>query len=67
MKIIVDPDKCVTAGLCVLEADAVFDQDPDTGLVLLLDDRPEGEAAAAAREAARVCPALAITVYEDEA
>ncbi len=65
MKIAIDQSKCVTAGLCVTEADTVFDQDPETGLVLLLTDSPDPEHEAAAREAARLCPALAITIQED--
>jgi ferredoxin len=66
VRITVDPSKCVTAGLCVTEAEMVFDQDVDTGLVVLLDEHPEGEAAARARDAARMCPALAITIHEDD-
>jgi ferredoxin len=67
MKITIDQSKCVTAGLCVIEAGMVFDQDPETGVVVLLDESPDGENAVAAREAAQMCPALAITVQEDGA
>ena len=34
MKVIADREICMAAGVCVMTADAVFDQDPD-GLVVL--------------------------------
>lgn len=66
MKIEVDSQKCVAAGLCVLTEDSVFDQDPATGTVVLLTERPEPDAASSAREAAHICPAMAISIHEDE-
>lgn len=66
MKITVDSGRCVAAGLCVLTADSVFDQDEDTGIVTLLTDDPPPGARDDARQAAQICPALAITITEDD-
>lgn len=58
----VDRDRCAGSGMCALTAPEVFDQDDEDGRVLLLDARPPaGPAATAAREAAGLCPAGAIT------
>lgn len=61
MGVTVQKDACVGAGQCALVAPDVFDQDDD-GIVLLLQDDPEGPDLEAARKAARLCPARAITV-----
>lgn len=65
MKVIVDIDKCVGAGQCVLAAPEVFDQRDDDGLVSLLQESPGPQLHEAVQEAARTCPALAITLDED--
>lgn len=66
MKISVEPSKCVASGMCVLVEDTVFDQDEATGTVrLLADTDPPEEVRENVREAARVCPALAISISED--
>ena len=59
----VDEDLCIGAGQCVLVAPAIFDQD-DRGLVILLDPTPPPVLHEAARKAARLCPARAITIEE---
>ena len=64
MKIIVDTGKCVGAGQCVLTEPALFDQSEDDGTVIVLDVEPAESHHAAAREAAALCPAGAITVHE---
>lgn len=61
MKIKVDVDKCIGAGLCVLAAPQVFAQDEDTGLVIVLQESPGADQHQAVREAARLCPALVIS------
>jgi cytochrome P450/ferredoxin len=58
----VDSAKCVGGGLCVMAAPAVFAQNEDDGLVVVLDDDPPEEEDDAVREAARLCPAMAIQV-----
>ena len=63
MRVTVDPDACVSSGQCVLTVPAVFDQDDD-GVVVLLHQAPPAELHEDVRQAAAVCPALAITVEE---
>ncbi|MCR3750775.1 ferredoxin [Lentzea californiensis] len=64
MKVIVDQEKCCGAGTCVLLAPDVFDQRDEDGIVVLLDEAPPAELADVVREAASVCPGVAITVNE---
>ncbi|WP_181773956.1 ferredoxin [Amycolatopsis pittospori] len=56
MKLAVDRERCVGAGMCVLTAPAVFDQDEEEGKVRLLDPEP-----ADVGDAVQLCPAAAIT------
>jgi len=65
MKVFVDEDKCCGAGACVLAAPDVFDQRDEDGVVVLLDDTPAAHLHEAVREAAGVCPAMAITLGEE--
>ncbi|MER5208961.1 ferredoxin [Streptomyces sp. NPDC002825] len=62
----VDRGRCIGAGMCAMTAPDVFDQDPDDGLVLLLQSEPPAALGAAARMAAGVCPSGAITLLEPE-
>jgi len=64
VKVTVDQDKCVSSGQCVLNADDVFDQRDDDGVVMLLTDPPPAEHAENVRKAAAACPALAIDIEE---
>ncbi|WP_024804408.1 ferredoxin [Nocardia sp. BMG51109] len=64
MKVTVDQDKCIAAGHCVMHAAAVFDQRDEDGVVVLLDESPPAELADDVRQAASVCPAMAIHVEE---
>ena len=65
-KVLVDEDLCIGAGQCVLVAPQIFDQD-DRGLVILLDATPPPALHEAARKAAKLCPARAITIEEPDA
>jgi ferredoxin len=65
MRITADDSRCIGAGQCVLNAAAVFTQREEDGIVVLLNAAPEGNDQDAARRAARLCPADAITVHED--
>jgi ferredoxin len=65
MRIIVDTEKCVAAGQCVIEAPEVFDQRDEDGVVILLNESPAEDQLEAVRRAAELCPALAIVVVED--
>ncbi|MGX1770596.1 ferredoxin [Nocardia brasiliensis] len=62
MKITVDRDRCVGAGMCALLAPAVFDQDAADGRVWLLDAAPPPGQHTAALEAEQTCPSVAISV-----
>lgn len=64
MRVAADRDLCIGAGLCVVSAPAVFDQDDDDGLVELLVDEPDTADAAAVREAVGLCPSGALSVVE---
>ncbi|MER6956346.1 ferredoxin [Streptomyces sp. NPDC002623] len=64
MKVVVDEEKCVAAGQCVAAAMDVFDQREDDGIVVLLEENPSAEQADDVRNAAAVCPALAIRIEE---
>ncbi len=64
MRVSVDQDKCCGAGTCVLLAPDVFDQRDSDGLVVLLNEAPAEELHDIVREAASVCPGVAITVDE---
>lgn len=56
-----DRDVCIGAGMCVLTAGAVFDQDDD-GIVVVLDETPAD--ADAARQAVSNCPSGALSLIE---
>jgi ferredoxin len=65
MKVFIDQDKCIASGQCVLAAADVFDQRDEDGVVVLLNPGPPAELAEDVRQAAAVCPALAIRVEEE--
>jgi ferredoxin len=62
MRVSVDQERCCGAGQCVLSAPDVFDQDEDTGIVLLLNATPPQERLADVQKAVDVCPAQAIAL-----
>lgn len=64
MKVLVDQEKCVASGQCVVAAPEVFDQRDEDGVVVLLAAEPPAGQADDVRQAAAVCPALAITLEE---
>ena len=63
MRVIADRDVCIGAGMCVMTAEAVFDQDDDGIVVLLVDDVPSAEQDNA-RKAVQLCPSGALSVVE---
>jgi ferredoxin len=63
VKITADRDVCISAGNCVMAASAVFDQDEDGIVVMLVDDVPEGEVDHA-REAVKLCPSQALRIAD---
>lgn len=64
MNIIIDQDKCIAAGQCVVAAGDVFDQRDEDGVVVLLDEDPAAEQAGDVRQAAALCPSMAIRVED---
>ncbi|GAA3613353.1 ferredoxin [Kineosporia mesophila] len=64
MKVVIDEEKCVAAGQCVAAAVDVFDQRDEDGVVVLLNATPPAELEDDVRQAAAVCPALAITIVD---
>ncbi|MBU3063081.1 (4Fe-4S)-binding protein [Nocardia sp. NEAU-G5] len=65
MKLIVNRDICIGAGMCVLTAPALFDQDEEDGRVRPLATAESPEQQAALREAVAVCPSGAIRLADD--
>jgi ferredoxin len=64
MHVTIDESKCCAAGQCVFAAPAIFDQREDDGIVILLDSNPPADQWENVRQAAAVCPAVAIEVQE---
>ena len=62
MRVAVDQDKCIAAGQCVAAAPDVFDQREEDGVVVLVNATPDAADEDGVRQAAAVCPALAIQV-----
>ncbi|MFF5447816.1 ferredoxin [Streptomyces sp. NPDC012888] len=62
MNLHADKGRCIGAGMCALTAPAVFDQDDDEGLVILLDASPPPDQHTAVRLAVGHCPASALTL-----
>lgn len=62
MRVIVDRSKCVGGGNCVRSAPAVFGQDDENGLVILLQEQPPESEKAGVEEAVDLCPVHAIDI-----
>jgi ferredoxin len=62
MGIVIDRSLCIGAGMCVLSAPGVFDQDPDEGLVAQVDGVVPDAADPAVRRAVDTCPSGAVSL-----
>jgi ferredoxin len=58
----VDQSRCASSGNCADLAPAVFTQDDDSGVVVLLDAQPGADLHDAVSQAENLCPARAILV-----
>lgn len=61
LRVHADRDVCIGAGMCVLTAGAVFDQD-DGGVVVVLEEMPAD--GPAVRKAVANCPSGALSALE---
>jgi ferredoxin len=59
LRVEADRERCISAGRCMDTAPDVFDQD-DEGIVLVRSPLPQAVQESLVREAAYLCPALAI-------
>jgi ferredoxin len=64
MRVVIDQDRCVASGQCVLTAPDVFDQRDEDGIVMLLTENPAAERLPEMKQAVALCPARAISVEE---
>lgn len=64
MTIEVDLESCIGAGLCVMAAPDVFDQDPGDGRVVLLVAEPSASQVEGVREAVSLCPTAVLKLRE---
>ncbi|MFI6385318.1 ferredoxin [Streptomyces sp. NPDC050658] len=60
IRVQVDKERCVGAGMCALTAPSVFTQDDD-GFSEVLPGREDGGGDPLVREAVRACPVRAVT------
>ena len=60
MKVIVEVEKCVASGQCVVSAPDVFDQREEDGMVVLLAETPADAVVDDVQDAIMLCPARAI-------
>lgn len=61
MRVSADRGVCIQAGNCVMVAAAVFDQDEDGVVVVLVDEVPDSEEKHV-REAVLLCPSQALRI-----
>ncbi|HZE39727.1 MAG TPA: ferredoxin, partial [Stackebrandtia sp.] len=64
MKIKADREVCIGAGMCVLTAPDLFDQDDEEGRVLVKHVEPASDQEGSAREAVSLCPSGALSLDE---
>lgn len=64
MRVTIDRDKCIGAGQCVMTVPEVFDQDEDSGTVILLQETPAVALQDEVRRAVHFCPARVIGADE---
>ena len=63
MRVIADRDVCIGAGMCVMTAEAVFDQDDD-GIVVVSDLQVPSDECDRVRRAVTLCPSGALRLAD---
>ncbi|MBN9624477.1 MAG: (4Fe-4S)-binding protein [Actinobacteria bacterium] len=66
MKVVADLEVCIGAGVCILTAPAVFDQNAEDGRVKVLVDEVPADEERLVREAVDLCPSGALSIVDDE-
>jgi ferredoxin len=61
-RLLVDPDVCIGAGLCVVAQPRVFDQDEDGIVTVLMESPPLDDDI---RQAVATCPSGALSLRDD--
>ena len=64
MKVVVDWDKCQDHGQCAFEAPEVFQIDPETSKLVVLQEEPDESLRDKVEAAADVCPVQAILIED---
>jgi ferredoxin len=64
LAITIDRHRCVGSGQCALALPAVFDQEDESGIAVVLAGSPVVELHESVREAANRCPVRAILLAE---
>lgn len=65
LRVVADRDVCIGAGMCVATSEALFDQDDDGIVLVLVDGDVPAEHADAARSAVDLCPSGALSLVEE--
>lgn len=63
MRVIADRDVCIGAGMCVMTAEAVFDQDDD-GIVVVSRGEVPADECDRVRRAVTLCPSGALRLAD---
>jgi ferredoxin len=66
VRIVIDLDRCMGTGVCILAAPKVFDQSAEDGRVFVLENVETEQHLAAIREAVAACPSRALSLAERE-
>lgn len=66
MRVIVDADKCIGAGNCVLACREVFAQREDNGLIHVLHTRPPLNLMLHVKQAVQDCPAQVFSLEDEQ-
>ncbi|MGE2689214.1 ferredoxin [Mycolicibacterium pulveris] len=63
MRVQADRNVCISAGNCVMVAEAVFEQDDDGIVVVLVDEVPDDQVHNV-EEAVKLCPSQALRLVD---